>query len=112
MWTVLNHLSGPALDVAAVIAVLGISARPVFRYPYMWRYLESRLQTQHRRASNKGKRMRDTRTSSMTMPVYSRQASPISARCKKGRNQSPRSKLSYAVLPICRKGSVGSAQSK
>lgn len=30
-----------ALTVAA-IAVLGTSVRPVFRYPHMWRYLESR----------------------------------------------------------------------
>ncbi len=41
MWNVLAHLSGPALTVAA-IAVLGTSVRPVFRYPHMWRYLESR----------------------------------------------------------------------
>jgi hypothetical protein len=41
MWNVLTHLSGPALTVAA-IAVVGTSVRPVFRYPHMWRYLESR----------------------------------------------------------------------
>jgi hypothetical protein len=54
MWTVLIHFSGPTLGVAAVIAVLGISARSVFRYPYMWRYLESRLWTQYDSASNNG----------------------------------------------------------
>jgi hypothetical protein len=42
MWTVLAHLSGPVLGVAAVLAVLGASARPIFRYPFMWRYLETR----------------------------------------------------------------------
>jgi hypothetical protein len=54
MWTVFIHLSGSTLCVAAVIAVLGISARSVFRYPYMWRYLESRLWTQYDSASKNG----------------------------------------------------------
>jgi hypothetical protein len=41
---VIGHLSGPALTVAAVAAV-GTWVRPVFRYPHMWRYLESRRET-------------------------------------------------------------------
>jgi hypothetical protein len=47
MWTVLAHLPGPVLGVTAVLAVLGASARPIFRYPFMWRYLETRLLTRH-----------------------------------------------------------------
>jgi len=43
MWTVPIHLSGPACSVVAVLGVLGVSARPVFRYPHLWRYLELRL---------------------------------------------------------------------
>jgi hypothetical protein len=43
MWIVLSHLSASILSVAAVIAVVVGSAGTVFRYPYMWRYLEVRL---------------------------------------------------------------------
>jgi hypothetical protein len=49
MWTVPAHLSGPALVVVAVIVAVGLSIRPIFRYPHMWRYLESRLRTQRDR---------------------------------------------------------------
>lgn len=41
MWNALTHLAGPTLLTAA-IAALGTSVRAVFRYPYMWRYLEFR----------------------------------------------------------------------
>jgi hypothetical protein len=41
MWNAVAHLAGPTLLTAA-IAVLGTSVRAVFRYPYMWRYLEFR----------------------------------------------------------------------
>jgi len=44
MWCILAHLSGPALTVAAV-AAMGTWVRPIFRYPHMWRYLESRRET-------------------------------------------------------------------
>jgi hypothetical protein len=43
MWTLPIHLSGSACNVTAVLVVLGVSARPVFRYPHMWRYMELRL---------------------------------------------------------------------
>jgi hypothetical protein len=43
MWTLPIHLSGPACSVVAVLGVLGVSVRPVFRYPHLWRYLELRL---------------------------------------------------------------------
>jgi hypothetical protein len=47
MWTVPLHLSGPVCGVVAVLIVLGVSARPVFRYPHIWRYLEARLLARH-----------------------------------------------------------------
>lgn len=51
MWTLPIHLSGPACSVVAVLGVLGVSVRPVFRYPHLWRYLELRLDKKccHRR---------------------------------------------------------------
>jgi len=56
MWTVPIHLSGPACSVVAVLGVLGVSARPVFRYPHLWRYLELRLNKKccQRRAKQEG----------------------------------------------------------
>jgi hypothetical protein len=54
MWTVPLHLSGPVCGIVAVLIVLGVSARPVFRYPHIcfryphiWRYLEARLPARH-----------------------------------------------------------------
>lgn len=43
MWIVLSHLSSSVPGVAAISAVLAASVGTVFRYPYMWRYLEARL---------------------------------------------------------------------
>jgi len=45
MWTVLVHLQIPNLGVASVVTALGVSVRPVFRYPHLWRYMESRLRS-------------------------------------------------------------------
>jgi hypothetical protein len=46
MWTSLaSHVNGPALEGAlltSLIAAIGVAVRPVFRYPYLWRYLKSR----------------------------------------------------------------------
>lgn len=41
MWNAFGHLVEPSL-VAAAITAVGTSVRAVFRYPHMWRYLESR----------------------------------------------------------------------
>ena len=49
MCSVLTHLLNPASLVAAVTAG-GASVRAVFRYPHMWRYLESRRQNDTRRS--------------------------------------------------------------
>ncbi|MCU1685188.1 MAG: hypothetical protein JWQ81_5927 [Amycolatopsis sp.] len=42
MWNFVTHLQIPALGVGGGLAALGIGVRSVFRYPHMWRYLESR----------------------------------------------------------------------
>jgi hypothetical protein len=46
MWTSLaSHVTGPALEGAlltSLIAAIGVAVRPVFHYPYLWRYLKSR----------------------------------------------------------------------
>jgi hypothetical protein len=60
MWTVLVHLSGPACSVAAVLVVLGVAARPVFRYPHMWRYMESRLWARQGHVARKPRCVSDT----------------------------------------------------
>ncbi len=49
MCSVLTHLLNPAPLLAAVTAA-GASLRAVFRYPHMWRYLESRRQNDARRS--------------------------------------------------------------
>jgi hypothetical protein len=56
MWTFPIHLSGPACSVVAVLGVLGVSARPVFRYPHLWRYLGLRLNKKccHRSTKREG----------------------------------------------------------
>jgi hypothetical protein len=51
MWIVLSHLSGSILGVTTVIAVVVGSAGTVFRYPYMWRYLEARMRARHSQES-------------------------------------------------------------
>jgi len=52
MWTALVHLPGPICGTVAFIISLGISTRSVFRYPHLWRYLESRIQVKHDCHSN------------------------------------------------------------
>jgi hypothetical protein len=53
MWTLPIHFSGPVYGVTVLLVVLGVSARSVFRYPHMWRYMELRLRILRGRPSEK-----------------------------------------------------------
>lgn len=50
MWSTPIHLLSHTSGVAAIIAALGLLAWPAFRYPHMWRYLESRRHLARNRA--------------------------------------------------------------
>ena len=47
MWTLPTHIAGPCGGFIAVIVALGVFGWPIFRYPYLWRYLEFRMWARH-----------------------------------------------------------------
>lgn len=60
MWNLIAHLPVPALGTAGILGLLGLCARPIFKYPHMWRYLESRHRSRdgHSRAVSQRKNRR------------------------------------------------------
>lgn len=52
MWNVIANLSPSTFVPVGILAVLGLSIRPIFKYPHIWRYLEFR----HRSRHSEGKR--------------------------------------------------------
>jgi hypothetical protein len=98
MWTVLAHPSGPLLGVTAVLAVLGTSARPIFRYPFMWRYLEIRLRTQQScgtpQSANPGQKTdRQASTTARESPPDPPGPAKLAARNKAGARPARRTRI-------------------